>query len=120
MGYNLPQKSSFTSYGVFPVFLPANIAFTSAATQVPAWLAALLANPASVTDDSIKNTILDELNFGNPSSQFLQAGYGIKPRRNFLEDLQGNTNQLNFLTKKIKQGFVPVLSENFGGFQQVI
>ncbi|MDX1903431.1 MAG: hypothetical protein SFU27_04675, partial [Thermonemataceae bacterium] len=69
MDYNLPQKSSFTSYGVFPVFLPQDIVFTSAATQIPAWLAALLANPASVPDDTIKNNLLDELNFGNPNSQ---------------------------------------------------
>jgi hypothetical protein len=120
LDYNLPQKSSFTSYGVFPVFLPEEITFTSAATQIPAWLAALLANPASVPDDTIKNNLLDELNFGNPNSQFLQAGFGIKPRRDFLEELQGSSTRLNFLAKKIKQGFVPVLGENFGGFQQIL
>ncbi|MDX1905023.1 MAG: hypothetical protein SFU27_12770, partial [Thermonemataceae bacterium] len=116
LDYNIPQKSSFTSYGMFPMFLPKDIVFTPAATEIPAWLA----NSGGTTDETIKNSILDELSFGNPHSQFLQANYGIKPRADFLENLQTNIPRLNFLAKKIKQGYSPLLEENFGGFEQFI
>ncbi|MCU0440416.1 MAG: hypothetical protein MUC49_21195 [Raineya sp.] len=119
LDYNLPQKSSFTSYGVFPLYLH-NVIFNSIANQIPAWLEALLANPTSTTDDTIKNTILDELNYGNSSSQFLQSGFGVKPKHELLEQLAGNTPKLNFLARKIKQGNALLLNDSFGGFNQVI
>ncbi|PKQ67076.1 hypothetical protein [Raineya orbicola] len=120
MDYNIPQKSSFTSYGVFPVFLPEKILFTPEAAKVPEWFANLQANPNSLQEATIKNNILDELLLGNANSQFLQMGYGIKPRQEFLQNLQENVSRQNFIAKKIKQGFVPILGENFGGFQQVL
>jgi hypothetical protein len=120
LDYNIPQKSSFTSYGVFPVFLPEKILFTPEAAKVPEWFANLQANPNSLQEATIKNNILDELLLGNANSQFLQMGYGIKPRQEFLQNLQENVSRQNFIAKKIKQGFVPILGENFGGFQQVL
>lgn len=102
------------------MFLPEKILFTPEAAKVPEWFANLQANPNSLQEATIKNNILDELLLGNANSQFLQMGYGIKPRQEFLQNLQENVSRQNFIAKKIKQGFVPILGENFGGFQQVL